>query len=57
MGKRSSFPRRERDKYPTPLSAVLPLLECLPPHTKSTNLVNFFGRAEFAIADPKKGAA
>jgi hypothetical protein len=34
MGKRSSFPRRERDNYPTPLSAVLPLLECLPPHTK-----------------------
>ena len=34
MGKRSSFPRRERDCYPTPLSAVLPLLECLPPHTK-----------------------
>jgi hypothetical protein len=34
MGTRSSFPRRERDNYPTPLSAVLPLLECLPPQTK-----------------------
>ena len=34
MGKRSAFPRRERDNYPTPLSAVLPLLECLPPYTK-----------------------
>jgi hypothetical protein len=34
MGKRSSFSRRERDNYPTPLSAVRPLLESLPPHTK-----------------------
>jgi hypothetical protein len=33
MGKRSYFPRRDRDDYCTPLSAVLPLLECLPPRT------------------------
>ena len=30
MGKRSSFDRVERDFYPTPLSAVLPLLPHLP---------------------------
>lgn len=30
MGKRSSFERRERDFYPTPESAVLPLLPHLP---------------------------
>jgi hypothetical protein len=29
MGKRSSFPRREADFYPTPPSAVLPLLPYL----------------------------
>ena len=26
MGKRSNFPRRERDFYPTPRAAVLPLI-------------------------------
>ena len=26
MGKRSNFPRRDRDLYPTPRSAVLPLI-------------------------------
>jgi hypothetical protein len=31
MGKRSSFPRRARDAYDTPLAAVLPLLPHLPP--------------------------
>jgi hypothetical protein len=30
MGKRSDFPRRERDYYPTPVSAVLPLIDHLP---------------------------
>lgn len=30
VGKRSSFERRERDFYPTPLEAVLPLLPHLP---------------------------
>ena len=30
MGKRSNFERRERDFYPTPRSAVLPLLRHLP---------------------------
>jgi hypothetical protein len=29
MGKRSSFPRRDRDFYPTPLAAVLPLIPWL----------------------------
>lgn len=31
MAKRSEFPRRERDFYPTPESAVLPLVPHLPP--------------------------
>ncbi|WP_288950491.1 class I SAM-dependent methyltransferase [uncultured Paracoccus sp.] len=31
MGKRSTFPRRERDFYPTPLEAVQPLIPHLPP--------------------------
>lgn len=30
MGKRSNFPRRERDYYPTPRKAVLPLIPHLP---------------------------
>ena len=30
MGKRSSFPRKERDYYPTPLEAVVPLVPHLP---------------------------
>lgn len=30
MGKRSSFERRERDFYPTPYEAVIPLLPLLP---------------------------
>lgn len=34
MGKRSSFVRRERDFYPTPYEAVLPLLPFLPDGTK-----------------------
>ena len=29
MGKRSNFPRRERDFYPTPRAAVLPLIPWL----------------------------
>ena len=29
MGKRSDFPRRERDFYPTPPSAIVPLLPFL----------------------------
>ena len=33
MGKRSSFERRERDFYPTPEAAVLPLLPHLAPST------------------------
>ena len=33
MGKRSDYPRRERDFYPTPESAVLPLLDELRPET------------------------
>ena len=35
MGKRSSFERRERDFYPTPAEAVLPLLAHLSPGTRS----------------------
>ena len=31
MGKRSNFERVERDFYPTPVSAVLPLLAVVPP--------------------------
>lgn len=34
MGKRSDFTRRERDWYPTPLEAVLPLLYHLRPATR-----------------------
>lgn len=34
MGKRSDFARRERDFYPTPMEAVLPLLPHLQPGTK-----------------------
>ena len=34
MGKRSEFPRLAQDRYATPLSAALPLLERLPPHTR-----------------------
>jgi hypothetical protein len=34
MGKRSSFERRERDFYPTPPEAVLPLLPFLHPKTR-----------------------
>jgi hypothetical protein len=33
MGKRSNFERKERDFYPTPLEAVLPLLPHLAPGT------------------------
>jgi len=33
MGKRSKFERKERDFYPTPLEAVLPLLAHLPPNS------------------------
>src|SRR5436190_416829 len=29
MGKRSNFPRRDRDAYPTPAAAVLPLVPWL----------------------------
>ena len=34
MGKRSNFERRERDFYPTPYAAVLPLLPYLPANTQ-----------------------
>lgn len=34
MGKRSDFARRERDYYPTPKAAVLPLLPHLKPQTR-----------------------
>src|SRR6266545_2009922 len=34
MGKRSNFERREKDFYPTPEAAVLPLLPFLKPNTK-----------------------
>ena len=34
MGKRSAFERIERDFYPTPQEAVLPLLPHLAPHTR-----------------------
>lgn len=34
MGKRSTFERRERDFYPTPLEAVRPLLRHLSPRTR-----------------------
>jgi hypothetical protein len=34
MGKRTNFPRRERDDYPTPWPAVVPLLPRLKPGTK-----------------------
>lgn len=34
VGKRSDFERRERDFYPTPLSAVIPLLPHLSPSTE-----------------------
>jgi hypothetical protein len=34
MGKRTNFPRRERDDYPTPWPAVVPLLKRLKPGTK-----------------------
>jgi hypothetical protein len=33
MGKRSDFPRKNNDFYPTPMSAVLPLLDELRPET------------------------
>jgi hypothetical protein len=33
MGKRSNFERRERDFYPTPVEAVVPLLAHLEPRT------------------------
>lgn len=33
MGKRSDFKRVERDFYPTPMSAVIPLLAHLPDHS------------------------
>ena len=33
MGKRSDFKRKERDFYPTPYEAVVPLLPHLPSHT------------------------
>jgi hypothetical protein len=34
VGKRSNFPRRERDDYPTPWPAVVPLLKHLKPGTR-----------------------
>jgi hypothetical protein len=34
LGKRSQFERREKDFYPTPLHAALPLLPHLEPHTR-----------------------
>lgn len=34
MGKRSNFPRRKNDDYPTPYEAVVPLLPFLSPWTK-----------------------
>jgi len=34
MGKRSNFERRERDFYPTPYEAVIPLLDHLTPITR-----------------------
>jgi hypothetical protein len=34
MGKRTSFPRRERDDYATPQAAVIPLLRLLEPGTR-----------------------
>jgi hypothetical protein len=34
LGKRSSFERVERDFYPTPFEAVVPLLAHLPPQTR-----------------------
>ena len=43
MGKRSSFERIERDFYPTPVAAVLPLLTWLP-------------QAPFTFAEPCAGA-
>jgi hypothetical protein len=33
MGKRSAFPRIERDAYNTPAVAATPLLDCLKPRT------------------------
>jgi len=36
VGKRSNFERRERDFYPTPYEAVVPLLPYLSPRTKFT---------------------
>lgn len=34
MGKRSNFVRNERDFYPTPLEAVIPLIDQLYPETR-----------------------
>jgi hypothetical protein len=34
MGKRTDFARRERDDYPTPFAAVVPLLRLLEPRTQ-----------------------
>jgi hypothetical protein len=34
LGKRTDFARRERDEYPTPWPAVVPLLKLLEPGTK-----------------------
>jgi hypothetical protein len=34
LGKRTNFPRRERDDYPTPWKAVAPLLRLLEPGTR-----------------------
>ena len=37
MGKRSNFERKERDFYPTPAKAVLPLI----PHLRSAGIKTF----------------
>lgn len=39
MGKRSNFERKERDFYPSPYKAVLPLLPFLNKHTKFCELM------------------
>ena len=51
MGKRSSFERRERDFYPTPVEAVLPLLPHLSPKTRFAEPCAGDGALIDALAD------
>ena len=52
MGKRSDYERKERDFYPTPMEAFLPLLPHLP-----YNFIIIFCYNAIAIATAKPGEA